>query len=322
MYICKKFVIRIIFMIEIKNLTKKFGQNLILDNLSFSAAKGEILGFLGPNGAGKTTTMKIITSFWQPTSGQVLIDGLDTAADSLATRKKIGYLPETVPLYEDMRVLEYLRFIAEIRWLEKDKIKARIDQVASICGLNKVLFQTIDELSKGFRQRLGLAQAIMHQPDFLILDEPTTGLDPNQIVEIRDLIKTIGREKTVIFSTHILSEVSATCDRVIIINNGRIVGQGSPRELVAKSGGRELIYVKIKGPQAEVLKQLKEMENVIDINVKDREAEDIYGYEVEPKPGVDMREYLSMTVMKNNWSILEFSRQSASLESVFRELTK
>lgn len=231
-----------IFMIEIKNLTKKFGQSLVLDNVNFSVAKGEILGFLGPNGAGKSTTMKIITSFWTPTSGQVLIHGLNTAENSLSTRKNIGYLPETVPLYEEMRVFEYLRFIAEIRGLDKSEIKNRIKEVILICGLNKVLRQPIEELSKGFRQRVGLAQAIMHRPDILILDEPTTGLDPNQIVEIRDLIKTIGREKTVIFSTHILSEVSATCDRVIIINNGRIVGQGSPAELEEKYGGLEQAF--------------------------------------------------------------------------------
>lgn len=229
-------------MIEIKNLTKKFGQNLVLDNISFSVAKGEILGFLGPNGAGKSTTMKIITSFWQPTSGQVLIDGLEVAKNALAARKKIGYLPETVPLYEDMRVLEYLKFIAEIRGLGKNEIKGRIKEVVLTCGLSKVLRQPIEELSKGFRQRVGLAQAIMHRPDILILDEPTTGLDPNQIAEIRDLIKTIGREKTVIFSTHILSEVGATCDRVIIINNGRIVGQGSPAELEGKYGNLEQAF--------------------------------------------------------------------------------
>jgi ABC-2 type transport system ATP-binding protein len=205
-------------------------------------AKGEILGFLGPNGAGKTTTMKIITSFWSPTAGSILIDGFDTAADSLSTRKKIGYLPETVPLYDDMRVFEYLKFVAQIRGLGKDKIKARMKEVISICGLSKVLRQPIEELSKGFRQRLGLAQAIMHEPDILILDEPTTGLDPNQIVEIRDLIKTIGREKTVIFSTHILSEVSAACNRVIIINNGRIVGQGSPAELEKQYGNLEQAF--------------------------------------------------------------------------------
>ncbi|MFA6306286.1 MAG: ATP-binding cassette domain-containing protein [Patescibacteria group bacterium] len=309
-------------MIEIKNLTKKFGQNSVLDDINFSVAKGEILGFLGPNGAGKSTTMKIITSFWAPTSGQVLIDGLDMAKDSLSARKKIGYLPETVPLYEDMRVFEYLKFIAEIRGLGEDEIKGRVKEVVAICGLSKVLRAPIEELSKGFRQRVGLAQAIMHRPDILILDEPTTGLDPNQIVEIRDLIKTIGREKTVIFSTHILSEVSATCDRVIIINNGKIVGQGSPAELMKKSGGAEIIYVKIRGLKGEVEKKLKEMENVVNVKVKDKEAEDIYGYEIEPAAGVDLREYLSLTVMKNNWSILEFSKKSASLENAFRELTK
>lgn len=229
-------------MIEIKNLTKKIGQNLVLDNLSFSVAKGEILGFLGPNGAGKTTTMKIITSFWQPTSGQVLINYLDTAVNSLETRKRIGYLPETVPLYEDMKVLEYLKFIAEIRSIEKDKIKERIKKVVLTCGLSRVINKTIEELSKGFRQRVGLAQAIMHEPDILILDEPTTGLDPNQIVEIRDLIKEIGKEKTVIFSTHILSEVSATCARVIIINNGRITGEGKPAELETKYGSLEQAF--------------------------------------------------------------------------------
>lgn len=229
-------------MIEIKNLTKKFGQNLVLDNLSFSVAKGEILGFLGPNGAGKTTTMKIITSFWSPTAGSILIDGLDTTLNSLATRKKIGYLPETVPLYEDMRVFEYLKFVAEIRGLEKAKIKTRLKEVVALCGLTKVVRRPIDELSKGFRQRVGLAQAIMHEPDILILDEPTTGLDPNQIVEIRDLIKTIGKEKTVIFSTHILSEVSATCNRVIIINNGKIAGQGSPVELEKQYGNLEQAF--------------------------------------------------------------------------------
>ena len=229
-------------MIEIKNLTKKFGSNLVLSDLSFSVAQGEILGFLGPNGAGKTTTMKIITSFWSPTSGQILIDGIDTSVDSLATRKKIGYLPETVPLYEDMRVIEYLKFIAEIRGLEKSEVKSRLKQVVGTCGLNKVLRQPIEELSKGYRQRVGLAQAIMHRPDILILDEPTTGLDPNQIVEIRDLIKTIGQEKTVIFSTHILSEVSATCDRVIIINNGKIVGQGKPDDLARAHGSLEQAF--------------------------------------------------------------------------------
>ena len=293
-----------------------------MDNINLEVKKGEILGFLGPNGAGKSTTMKIITSFWSPTSGSIKIDGLDVTTDSLKTRTKIGYLPETVPLYDDMRVYEYLKFIAEVRGIAKEDMKKRLKEVVEACGLKKVLLKPIEELSKGYRQRVGLAQAIMHEPDILILDEPTTGLDPNQIVEIRDLIKKIGKEKTVIFSTHILSEVSATCDRVLIINNGKIVGEGSPADLMAKAGGREIIYVKIKGPKDAVLSKLKEMDNVEKAEMKDRESDDVYGYEITPKEGVDLREYLSMTVMNNNWSILEFNKKSASLEDVFRELTK
>lgn len=307
-------------MIEIKNLTKKFGTNTVLDNLTFSVKKGEVLGFLGPNGAGKTTTMKIITSFWLPTSGSVSVDGIDISQDSLKTRSKVGYLPETVPLYDDMLVYEYLKFVADIR--EVREVAKRLKEVKSLCGLAEVMNKPIEELSKGYRQRVGLAQAIIHNPDVLILDEPTTGLDPNQVVEIRDLIKKIGLEKTVIFSTHILGEVSATCDRVIIINNGKIVGEGSPAELAEKSGTKEMIYVKIKGPKSEILEKLKDMENVEKVEAKDKESDEVYGYEIEPKAGVDLREYLSMTVMQNGWSILEFNKKSVSLEDVFRELTK
>ncbi len=309
-------------MIEIKNLVKKFGSSNVLDNITFSVKKGEVLGFLGPNGAGKTTTMKIITSFWRPSGGQVEIDGVDVSKEPLKTKAKIGYLPEMVPLYDDMLVYEYLRFIAQIRGLNKDETKKRIKEVAKTCGIKEIMRQPIDELSKGYRQRVGIAQAVIHNPDVLILDEPTTGLDPNQIVEIRDLIKKIGQEKTVIFSTHILGEVSATCDRVIIINEGRIVGEGSPAELAKKSGAKEIIYVKIKGPKDDILNKLKEMENVVKAEVKDKEADDVYGYEIEPKEGVDLREYLSMTVTNSGWSILEFNKKSVSLEDVFRELTK
>lgn len=309
-------------MIEIKNLTKKINHNIILDKISFSVKKGEVLGFLGPNGAGKTTTMKIITSFWQPTSGSVIVDGLDTVKDSLKTRAKIGYLPEHVPLYDDMLVLEYLKFAADIRGIKKHEIKKRIKEVIGLCGLKQVIYKSIDELSKGYRQRVGLAQAIMHNPDVLILDEPTTGLDPNQIVEIRNLIKKIGKEKTIIFSTHILSEVSATCDRVIIINKGKIISKGSPEELVKKAGTSEIIYVKIKGPKDDVLNKLKSMENVKEVKIKDKESTEVYGYEIKPKQGVDLREYLSTTVMNAGWNILEFNKKTVSLEEVFRKLTK
>ena len=309
-------------MIEIKNLTKKIGSTVILNDISFSVPKGEILGFLGPNGAGKSTTMKIITSFWTPTTGKVIIDGIDVMEDSLKTRSKIGYLPETVPLYDDMRVYEYLKFIAEVRSIKKEDIKNRIKEVIKSCGLEKVIKKPIEELSKGYRQRVGLAQAIMHEPDILILDEPTTGLDPNQIAEIRELIKKIGKEKTVIFSTHILSEVSATCDRAIIINNGKIIVEGKPSELANKVGAKEIIYVKIKGNKDDILQKLKTMENINEVKIKDKESDGIYGYEIKPKSGVDLREDLSTTVMNSGWSILEFNKKSISLEDVFRELTK
>ncbi len=309
-------------MIEVKNLVKKFGPDTILDNLSFTVEKGEVLGFLGPNGAGKTTTMKIITSFWSPTSGKVIIDGVDVASDSLETRKRIGYLPENVPLYDDMRVFEYLKFVAQVRGIAKNEIIEHIKDASRACGLQKVIKKPIEELSKGYKQRVGLAQAIIHKPDILILDEPTTGLDPNQIVEIRDLIKKIGKEKTVIFSTHILGEVSATCDRVIIINNGKIVGEGSPKELTKKAGSKEIIYIKVKGSRDQVLSRLKNLDNVESAEIKDKEEEGVYGYSVVPTAGFDIREYLSLAVMKENWPILEFTREQTSLEDVFRELTK
>jgi ABC-2 type transport system ATP-binding protein len=309
-------------MIEIKNLTKKIGNNVILDDVNLTVQEGEILGFLGPNGAGKTTTMKILTSFWTPSSGEVNVDEVNVVRDSLATRKKIGYLPENVPLYDDMKVYEYLRFVAEMRGLREEDVKTRIKDVVKDCGLEKVIYKSIDELSKGYRQRVGLAQAIIHEPDILILDEPTTGLDPNQIVEIRELIKKIGQEKTVIFSTHILSEVSATCDRAVIINNGKIIAEGTPSELMNKAGGTEIIYAKIKGDKNSVMQKIKGLEGVDSVVEKDSEADNIWGYEIKQKGGVDVREKLSQLVMNSGWSIFEFSKKTVSLEDVFRELTK
>ncbi len=309
-------------MIRVNNLSKTIGHTKILDSISFEVRDGEILGFLGPNGAGKSTTMKIITGFWTPTAGNIEVNNLNVAEDSLKIREKLGYLPETVPLYDEMKVYEYLKFIAEIRNIDTDKIKERIKAVIDSCGLEKVIKKPIEELSKGYRQRVGLAQAIIHEPDILVLDEPTTGLDPNQITEIRNLIKEIGKNKTVIFSTHILSEVQATCDRVVIINNGNIVGAGTPAELTQRASGQETVYVKIKGPQEmikNILEQINEIENIIE---KDRESSEIFGYEIKPRDGADVRERIANIVMQNNWSILEFSKKSASMEDVFRELTK
>jgi ABC-2 type transport system ATP-binding protein len=252
----------------------------------------------------------------------VNVDEVNVVRDSLATRKKIGYLPENVPLYDDMKVYEYLRFVAEMRGLREEDVKTRIKDVVKDCGLEKVIYKSIDELSKGYRQRVGLAQAIIHEPDILILDEPTTGLDPNQIVEIRELIKKIGQEKTVIFSTHILSEVSATCDRAVIINNGKIIAEGTPSELMNKAGGTEIIYAKIKGDKNSVMQKIKGLEGVDSVIEKDSEADNIWGYEIKQKGGVDVREKLSQLVMNSGWSIFEFSKKTVSLEDVFRELTK
>ncbi len=310
-------------MIEIKNLSKKIGNNKVLEDISLSVKEGEILGFLGPNGAGKTTTMKIITSFWKPDEGSVTLGDKDVVNDPIETRSKIGYLPESVPLYEDMKAKEYLKFVAEMRGVEKDKIDERIKEVAQKCGLNEVLKKTIEQLSKGYKQRVGLAQAIIHNPDVLILDEPTTGLDPNQVSEIRKLIRDIGKEKTVIFSTHILGEVEAVCDRVIIINNGRITGEGSPEELAQKAKPSDTYYVKIKGNKEEVLQKLNDMEEVELVIEKDKENDNTFGYEIRPREGRDVRENLFKTVSSvADWSILEVNKIKASLEDIFRELTK
>ncbi len=309
-------------MIEIKELEKKFGETVILDKISLTVNKGEILGFLGPNGAGKSTTMKMITSFWTPTSGSITIDGLDSVNDSIATRAKIGYLPETVPLYDEMLVSEYLKFVAEVRQVAKEKIKDRIIEVVKMCNLEKVINRPIEELSKGYRQRVGLAQAIIHNPEILILDEPTTGLDPNQIVEIRELIKTLGKEKTVIFSTHILSEVSATCDRVVIINGGKIVGQGTPQELTAKVTGQEAIYIKLQGNSEVITTKLKSVVGVNRVEVKDKESVDIFGYEIHTEGNEDLRSKLMQLAIDEQWNLLEIKKMTVSLEDVFRQLTQ
>jgi ABC-type multidrug transport system, ATPase component len=317
-------------MIEIKNLTKKIGENQILNDISFTVKTGEILGFLGPNGAGKTSTMKIITSYWTPTSGSIVIDGIDAVNDSLKTRAKIGYLPETVPLYEDMKVGEYLRFVAEMRGVfgkrrspvaETATGQARIAEVAASCGVTNVMNKPIDELSKGYRQRVGLAQAIMGNPDVLILDEPTTGLDPNQIMEIRELIKKIGKEKTVIFSTHILSEVSAVCDRVIIINNGKIVGEGSPRELINKTKSKQIITVKVEGNKEAIAAVLHKINGVINVVLAKTEGA-VLVYQIETASGVDDRGVINKALIMGGFNVLEISKAEANLEDAFRELTK
>jgi ABC-2 type transport system ATP-binding protein len=308
-------------MIEINNLQKIFGQIKALDDVSFQVKKGEVLGFLGPNGAGKTTTMKLITGFFEPTAGTITVDGQDVVKNSLATRRKIGYLPETVPLYDDMKVFEYLKFVAEIRDLQPDKFLPRLREVVEKCGLQKVVGKNIDELSKGYRQRVGLAQAIMHDPEILILDEPTTGLDPNQIIEIRELIKKIGEEKTVLFSTHILAEAQATCDRVVIINKGEIVGEGKPEDLMAQFGGSQEFYLKVKADETKVLAVLRALPGLTEVNTADKESAEVVGYKIMGTEA-GLREKIALTTINHAWPVLEFKQVQASLEEVFRELTK
>ena len=308
-------------MIEINNLVKNFGQFKALDDISFNVKKGEVLGFLGPNGAGKTTTMKLITGYYEPSLGTIKIDGDDVVKKSLITRRKIGYLPETVPLYDDMKVYEYLKFVAEIRDLAQVEFLPRLREVVEKCGLQKVIGKNIDELSKGYRQRVGLAQAIMHDPDILILDEPTTGLDPNQIIEIRELIKEIGKEKTVLFSTHILAEAQATCDRIVIINKGKVVGEGRPQELMTKFKNHQEFYLKIKAPVSEAMVCLKGLFGVSAVDKADEESPTIAGYKLSAVDG-DSRELIAKTMLDKGWPILEFYSNEVSLEDVFRELTK
>ncbi|MCX6799625.1 MAG: ATP-binding cassette domain-containing protein, partial [Candidatus Falkowbacteria bacterium] len=276
----------------------------------------------GPNGAGKTTTMKMITSFLDPNDGEVIIDGINVQENSLEKQKKIGYLPEMVPLYDELLVKEYLIFVAKIREIPKNKIRERVSEVMKECGLTEVINRPIDELSKGYRQRVGLAQAIIHEPDILILDEPTTGLDPNQIIEIRNLIKKIGQEKTIIFSTHILSEANAISDKIIIINKGKIVAEGTPQELQANAKAGTIYHLVAKGDKDKIEQKLRELSQIKDIRIINKEGDFIHKFEIIPNTKDDLREKIAQTVFNNSSIILEFSRQGASLEEIFIELTK
>jgi len=309
-------------MIEIKNLSKKYKDVQALDKVSFSVADGEILGFLGPNGAGKTTTMKIITGFISANSGSVKINGLDSVEDSLEIRKQIGYLPENVPLYQEMKVYEYLKFIGEIRGLNKSKLVQRIKELIKSCSLEKVIRKNIGELSKGYRQRVGLAQALIHDPKILILDEPTAGLDPNQIVEIRNLIKKMAQEKTVIMCSHILSEVQATCSRIVIINDGKIAAQGTTEELKAQSEGKQMVSFSIKGNKESIVDKFKVQEGVLDIKYLGRESSEVEKYILETRSEKDLRPMVFNMAKENNWILYALNSQELSLEDIFRKLTK
>ncbi len=309
-------------MIEVTELAKSYGSVRAVDGISFSIPKGEVVGLLGPNGAGKTTTMKMLTCYMPPTKGRATVDGLDVVDDSLAVRRRIGYLPESVPLYDDMGVYEYLDFIGRVRGMgtgdRKDAIRTMVDR----CGLAPVIWKGVSQLSKGFRQRLGLAQALIHNPDLLILDEPTTGLDPNQIVEIRQLIRDLGKEKTVILSTHIMQEVEAVCDRVLIIGDGKIVADGTPDQLHTEfHGAQELDVLIAGGAKAQVEQALKAIDGVERVTATGAKGEPV-AVQVSSPTESDLREAIFKCCVANDWVLLEMSRRVVSLEEIFRALTR
>ena len=301
--------------VEVKNLTKLFGSQRAVDNISFRVDKGQILGFLGPNGAGKSTTMKIATGYLAPSSGTVLVDGYDVTQEPIAVRRHVGYLPEHNPLYLDMYVPEYLQFAGSVYGLKGSRLKDRTREMIQMCGLTVEKSKKIGSLSKGYRQRVGLAQALIHDPEVLILDEPTTGLDPNQIGEIRQLIKNIGQEKTVIFSTHIMQEVTAICDRVVIINQGQVAADSEVSALTNLN-------------KAEVI-TIAEFENAIDITlfkaipaITKVEPLPENRYRLHSERGQDIRAAVFNLAAAQNWSLIGLRQEENSLENIFKQLTK
>lgn len=305
--------------IRVEGLTKTYGPQRAVDNISFEVKPGEILGFLGPNGAGKTTTMKIITCYMAPSSGRAFIGNLNVMENQEEVKKKIGYLPENNPLYTEMHVIEYLEFMAGLQGVPKSATRDRVIEMVRKCGLDAEKHKKIGELSKGYRQRVGLAQAMIHNPDVLILDEPTTGLDPNQIVEIRKLIKDLGREKTVILSTHILPEVEATCDRILIISNGKIVADGSPETLRKQAQGQEVLKVTIEGGEANsIIKGLQTLDSVALVDtIQDKSS----SFTIQSKPNASSRRAVFELCVKNHWVLTELTPLETKLEDIFRNLT-
>lgn len=314
-------------MIEARSLSKTFGMTRALKDLSFKIERGQVVGFLGPNGAGKTTTMRIVTGFLKPTAGVVKVGGIDVAVDPLQTRSRIGYLPENAPLYDEMMVLDFLQFIGELRHVPSGTLQPRLREICERCGLLKVLGKDIAHLSKGYRQRVGLAQAMIHDPDILILDEPTSGLDPNQIVEIRELIKDIGREKTVVLSTHILPEVQATCDRVIIISDGTLVADDKPDSLVKREKGA-VIGVVVKAKNGTPLDSTKVegvfggIEGIRQVDSSQGEGEGTLGFQLHTAGEADPRENLFKAAVDNDLILLDMHLEHVSLEDTFRRLTR
>jgi len=307
-------------MIEAENLTKFYGAKPAIQDISFKVEKGEILGLLGPNAAGKTTTMRILTCFFPATSGSAKVAGFDVFKESINVRKRIGYLPENVPLYTDMFVSSYLNFVAQVKGIPLRNRKKSISRVIDYCGIGEFSRVIIGKLSKGYRQRVGLAQALLNDPEVLILDEPTVGLDPKQIIEIRNLIKNMAGEKTIILSTHILPEVSMTCQRVIIINQGKVVTIDTPENLNKKLRKSVELELSIEGQPDDIIKCLKDVKGVLSVTKKEDSHENVSSYLIESEKNLDIRKDLSKIIVQNNFGLLEMKSIDMSLEDIFIKL--
>lgn len=307
-------------MIHVENLSKFYGAIPAIQEVSFSIQQGEITGFLGPNGAGKTTTMRILTGFMPATSGKASVAGFDVFDQSLEVRKRIGYLPEDVPLYRDMDVNAFLQFVAEVKGVAKVQKTAQVDAAIERCGIQGVRRRLIGHLSKGFRQRVGLAQALIGEPDVLILDEPTTGLDPAQIIEIRELITTLAKEKTIILSTHILPEVSMICQKVIILNRGKIVAVDTTENLTSRMQKSSRVLMEVDGPVDEVQKALREVPGVLGVEQLEQISDQIFRYQIDSEKGQDVRRQLAAMTATHHWGLLELRTAEMSLEDVFVQL--
>ena len=307
-------------MIEVQGLTKRYGRTTAVDDLNFSVRRGEILGFLGPNGAGKTTTMRVLTCYLPPTLGKVTVAGYDVMEQPLEVKKRVGYLPETPPLYTDMRVREMLGFAARIKGVPRRQVKQRVEMAAEKTAVTDVLQKIVGHLSKGYRQRVGLAAALIHEPEVLVLDEPTAGLDPKQIIETRKLIQSLAGNHTIILSTHILPEAAHTCNRVMIINKGKLVAEDTPENLTARLQGFETMKLLVEGPPEQIQETLTRVEgvnHVAHMPALDGRVE----FSVETSPGHDARKELARAVVESGWGLLELRPMGMSLEEIFLKLT-
>ena len=307
-------------MIEVKNLVKQYGNNFAVDDISFKVNQGDILGFLGPNGAGKSTTMNIVTGYLSATSGTVTIDGVDIMEDPIAAKSKIGYLPEHPPLYLDMTVKEYLGFVYELKKADQPR-NAHIDEICEIVKISDVYKRPIKNLSKGYRQRVGIAQAMIGNPQVLILDEPTVGLDPKQIIEIRTLIKELGERHTVILSSHILPEVQAVCDRIIVINKGKLVADDTPDNLSRNLSSDHKLRMRIEGPDKEVKRLLKNIPGMLSVEVLGERENGVFEYDIEGEPNSDLRREIFKRLAAREWAILGMRSSEMTLEDIFLQLT-